>query len=292
MSLSRFIQSPELLSRLGSTQPEELKCGIIDQTVSWFHRNMDAREIIERNLDRFGLKNSFAQTEAIIENVGIHYYEKLLPLCLRTVKFREFIDRNIDLSQAISFLREVSAKNRPLLCVTGHFGAVEFIAPSIASLGVSLSAVLRFTTSEFSESAKAHAQAFADSGLFAAISFIEIGRPGVSAALEMAAVLRRQGILMSVFDEETEYSIPVRLFNAGVMGGAGLHKLIEFSGASPDVFAAFMVRLPGGKYRLDMKRAEGNGKEAVQAMYSILEEHAKTFIEQWYFLHEEIPFCK
>jgi lauroyl/myristoyl acyltransferase len=291
MSLSRFIQSQELLSRVALMQPDELKSHVTELTVKWYKENPEARALIESNLDRLGIINSPEQTDSVIEHTGLHYFEKLLPLCLGTRRFFEFLQKNIDMSSAVSILREAQSQKKPVLCATPHFGAVEFITPALASQGFPLSAVLRFTTEKFSQQAHAHAQAFTDSGLFAAISFIEIGKPGVPAALEMAAVLRRQGILMSVFDEETEYSIPARIFNAELMGGAGLHKLVAFCGADPLVLAAFMVRLDNGKYRLYLETADGGPKEAVQAMYNRLDNHAKINLEQWYFLHEEIPFC-
>jgi lauroyl/myristoyl acyltransferase len=127
-------------------------------------------------------------------------------------------------------------------------------------------------------------------GLTGEINFIEIGKPGTNAALEMAAALRKKEVLVTVFDEKTDYSIPVKLFGRDVWGGAGLDKLIKYTGSSIAVFNAYMIRT--GPYNFELKLVEINVKSEniIQNMFTNLEQLVKDHLEQWYFLHEEIPF--
>jgi lauroyl/myristoyl acyltransferase len=265
---------------------------MIDRTRGWYRDNRDGRGQIEENLVRLELDSAPATVDTVIDHVALHYYEKLLPLCTGAEKFRAFLDANVDVAAASAALIAARNTGKAILCATPHFGGVEFIVPSLAAGSFAVTAALRFTTEQLSESAHAHARAFAASGLFAPITFIEVGKPGTHAALDMAAVLRRKGILVSVFDEKTDYSVAVRLFGARVMGGAGLDRLVAFCGAQTAVFAAFMTRVDDTRYRLDLESVDGSGTAVVQAMYAHLESHVRHNPEQWYFLHEEIPFCK
>jgi len=129
-----------------------------------------------------------------------------------------------------------------VLVTISHFGAVEFITPFLSSLLLKMNVCLRFTTESFSQKAHVYAENMAKSGSFAPINFIEIGKPGTRAALDMASAIRRGEILVSVFDEETDYSIPVPLMGKMVPGGAGLHKLIQFAGEQCAVCTAHCVR--------------------------------------------------
>ena len=126
--------------------------------------------------------------------------------------------------------------------------------------------------------------------VFGPIRFIEIGKPGTSIALEMAAALRRKEILISVFDERTDYSKPVTLFGKQVSGGAGLDKLIAFANVPVDVYTAFMIRLENYRYQLKLNKINTEDKNIIQQMYNNLQNIISSHCEQWYFLHEEIPF--
>jgi lauroyl/myristoyl acyltransferase len=291
MQLSRFLQSKELLCSLSSIQPSALREEMIARTQQWYGENSDERLLIASNLKRFGLSVSNELVQDIIVHVGLHYFEKLLPLCMGPKRFRSFLDMNIDCAEAADRLSAARREGKAVLCAAAHFGGVEFIVPSLASQGYAFTAALRFKTDELSKAAHAHARAFAATGLFAPIAFIEVGKPGTHAALDMAAVLRRGDMLLSVFDEKTDYSVNVSLFGARLLGGAGLDKLIAFAGADTRAFMPFMVRIDDGRYRLELEQLDCSADTFVAHMYAGLQKYAESFTEQWYFLHEEIPFA-
>lgn len=151
--------------------------------------------------------------------------------------------------------------------------------------------VLRFATEQLSESVALKAQQLFASKDFGLARFIEIGKPGTIAAMEMAAVLRRAEVLLAVFDEETEYSKPIALLGRQVKGGAGLHRILKFVNAPVRVVCACMVRIGESSYRLDACELPDNGAP-VEGMYAHLEKVLADHLEQWYFLHEEIPFVQ
>ncbi|NLD99333.1 MAG: hypothetical protein GX640_05615, partial [Fibrobacter sp.] len=197
---------------------------------------------------------------------------------------------HIDYQDALAQLNESILNQRGILLAISHFGAVEFLTPGLASFKLPLNTVLRFTSEQFSRIAEERAKTLQTSGLFGPIRFIEIGKPGTSIALEMAAALRRKEILISVFDERTDYSKPVTLFGKQVSGGAGLDKLIAFANVPVDVYTAFMIRLENDRYQLKLNKINTEDKNIIQQMYNNLQNIISSHCEQWYFLHEEIPF--
>jgi lauroyl/myristoyl acyltransferase len=201
-----------------------------------------------------------------------------------------FLAENVVVADGdIEGLRAAIDTGRGVLLATCHFGAVELIGPALMIRGLPVTGVLRFATDAFSRVVQGRAAELAASGLFGRARFIEIGRPGVAAAVEMAAVLRRREVLLAVFDEETDYSIPVHLLGAQVRGGAGLDRLLRFVNAPVSAMTAFMVRNGDGTYRLAVDAAPDG---SVQGMFGRLEAAVREHPEQWYFLHEEVPFAR
>jgi hypothetical protein len=290
MSLSRHLQAHEVLSSLAGKKPYEVREFFLQRGMEWYAAHPDEKTLIADNLRRFGLPTDSVLVGRIQNNIILHYYEKILPLTGDAAFYQRFLIDNVDTSAAEHTLTKAKNSGTGILIATAHFGAVELIVPSCARLGYAANVLLRFTTVQFSDKARGHAKLLSDSGLFTPINFIEIGKPGTMAALDMAAALRRQEMLVSVFDEKTEYSLPVMLFNTKVWGGAGLDKLISFSRTPIALFAAFMVRLDDGGNQLMLTSVPIDHGNPIQGLYSCLEAVLADHLEQWYFLHEEVPF--
>jgi lauroyl/myristoyl acyltransferase len=151
-----------------------------------------------------------------------------------------------------------------------------------------INAVLKFTTQNFSDKSRDFAKSMEESGLFAPINFIELGKPGSQGAFLMASVLKKKEILLSVFDEETPYSKPVKLLGRECLGGAGLDKLLKFAGENVSVFTVFMIR-NGDNYEMKLMPIDAQSENPIQTRYEKLEKILTENFVQWYFLHEEIP---
>jgi lauroyl/myristoyl acyltransferase len=290
MSLSRRLQSKDILSSLAGKKPDEVREALLRRGREWYAAHEHEQALIKENLHRFGLPAGGDLIERIQTNVILHYYEKILPLTGDAAFYRQFLSDNVETVEAERILTDAKNSGAGVLIATAHFGAVELIVPCCALLGFAANVMLRFTTPEFSAAARAHAKGLADSGLFAPINFIEIGKPGTMAALEMAAALRRREMLVSVFDEQTDYSVPATLFEARVWGGAGLDKLIRFAGTPIVLVAAFMMRAGNGRYRLVLTPIPIDTGDPIQALYTNLQALLAEHLDQWYFLHEEVPF--
>ncbi|MDG5816050.1 hypothetical protein QA601_13235 [Chitinispirillales bacterium ANBcel5] len=290
MSLSEFLQQENIFRTALSGSSEKLKNDILKAGEKWFKDNPAESEIIKENLLSFGFQSNSELLRSIEKNITLHYYEKFLGLCLKPVEFKSYLRNHILGEDSIAKLQNSLKSNRAVFLASGHFGAVEFIIPYLASFNLPVSAVLRFKTERLSETVHNQAQAMTKGGEFGKIGLIEIGKPGSPAALEMASVLRKKEILLSMFDEKTEYSKPVSLLNKEVWGGAGIDRILRFSGSDIDLYSAFMVREGDEQYRLTLNKADL--EDPLNSLFGSLEQLVTKHPHQWYFLHEEIPFVK
>lgn len=290
MSLSSRLQSPQILESVPGMEPASLKALLLGKGAEWYEENPREQCLIRDNLGYLDLPAGHDTCSMVQEHVALHYYEKLLPLCGGPASYARFLREHVDADRATVMLSEVAGSGSGVLLAVAHFGAVEFIVPELARRRLPVNAALRFTTEQFSEVAHARVEEMARSGDFGPIRLIEIGRPGTRAALDMAAALRRGELLVSVFDERTDYSKPVRLFGTQVWGGAGLDKLLTFAQSHARVFTAFMLRTGMDAYGLVLNAVDTKGGNPVQEMFCHLEEQVRNHVEQWYFLHEPIPF--
>ncbi len=289
MSLSKTLQSKEILSEIQGKDFTYIKERCTEIGMAWFDENPDEAILIRENLKGLGLPVTEEVVQAIKQHIIYHYAEKILPLAGSPKDFADFIDANVDTEEAERLIAEAATKGG-VLVATPHFGGVELVVPTIAKMKQKVNAVMRFSTPELSEKAQSYAKQMAAGGDFEEISFIEIGKPGVSSAMEMAAALRRSEVLFTVFDEETEHSATVDLFGKKVLGGAGLDKLLRFAGADVTLFTVFMTRTGDETFKMVLKPIDLSAENPVQQMFVTLEAALEKNLEQWYFLHEEVPF--
>jgi lauroyl/myristoyl acyltransferase len=288
MSLSKTLQSPNILSMIVGKSFDEMKDILTVQGGEYYADNPQEGETIRKNLASFGLPSDMDTVKHVQEHIIYHYAEKILPLAGTPAQLAEFIEKRIDFSQAKDLITN-ALQNGSVLIAVSHFGGVECIVPTLAYLKFPINPVLKFTTQNFSDKLRGFAKLMEKSGLFAPVNFIEIGKPGSQSASLMMKVLGKKEILFSAFDEETPSSKPVKLFNRSVLGGAGLDRLLKFADGNASVFNAFLIRA-GGNYRMQLLPIDIKAEDIIQQMYSNLQSVLEQHFEQWYFLHEEIPF--
>lgn len=208
MNLSSFFQTPEFLASLPAAGRKELRGHILSKGNEWFEAHPGESSIIEKNLAAFGMSHDPAFLDNVKTNVLLHYYEKLLPLCLSPQEYRDYLMERVTMPKEFTDLKKSALENSGVLCAVCHFGAVELIGPALAAAGLSFTGALRFSTKHLSEAVRERSDRLAATGLFAPMGFVEIGGANPAAALDMAAVLRRGGMLLAVFDEKQTTAFP------------------------------------------------------------------------------------
>lgn len=271
---------------------EKLKDHILSKGRQWYDSNPLESETIKKNCLEFGLDCDAQRLKNIQHHILLHYYEKLIPFTMTPHRYAEYLKTRMTLANEISFIKESLSQKKGVLLAVCHFGAVELIGPRLACEGIPFTGTLKFATAGLSNAAKSAAQNLSKTGLFAEIQFIEVGSTTSASPLEMAAVLRRGELLMSVFDELTRYSTEVTLFGKKVLGGAGLQKLVSFMHGEITVCIAFAVRRENETYTLHVASLDTRDKSIIQTMYRSFETITAGQLDQWYFLHEGIPFVK
>jgi lauroyl/myristoyl acyltransferase len=289
MTLSSFLLTSDFFESLPHKSIDELRSYIITKGEEWFDSCPEEAVVIKKNLQRFGIPHDNALVWQVQTHVLLHYYEKLLPFCLQPRDFHRYLMERVAMPPELAALKVCCGRGTGVVLAVCHFGAVECIGPALAAHGLGLTGSLRFSTRELSSAARGRSAELAVTGLFAPMEFIEIGGEQ-PAALEMAAVLRKGGMLLAVFDEKTNYSVPVSLFKKQVWGGAGLDRLVRLAQAGAAVWSAFAIRNDNETYEVRLSEHSGTGPQLVQSLYHNLEAVCAARCAQWYFLHEEIPF--
>lgn len=293
MSLSEFLQCNEVMRCTRDGDPKKLLSTILSKGNEWFQLHPDESLFIRSNLDAFGFKSDKESVAIFQHHLILHYYEKLLGLCLPPAQFREFLLSNITVGNGIEQLNHTLSQGKAVLLANGHFGAVEFSTPLLAAYKLPVNTVLRFKTETLAQMASQRAAQLINEAQFGKINFIQIGRAGTAAAMEMAAALRRKEVLLSIFDEKTEYSKKVPLFGQMVWGGAGIDRIIRYCGTDLDVFTIFTIRTTENRYRLHIEKIDATDPSMIISnLYTSLENITAKNPEQWYFLHEEVPFVE
>jgi len=288
MSLSKTLQSPNILSTIVGKRFGEIKDILMAKGSEYYADNPQESETIRQNLASFGLPSDMDTVKRVQEHVINHYAEKIFPLAGTPAQLANFTEERMDLSQAKDLLTN-ALQSGAVLLATAHFGAVEYVTSALSYLKFPVNAVLKFTTQNLSDKIQGYGKMMSESGLFAPINFIEIGKPGSHGAFRMSRVLDRKEILYTVFDEKTAHSKPVKLFNRSVLGGSGLDRLLKFAHGNVTVFNPFMIRT-GENFRLQLLPVDINAEDIPQQMFNNLQSVLEKHFEQWYFLHEKIPF--
>jgi lauroyl/myristoyl acyltransferase len=280
------------MRNLPALSRKQLKDHIFSRGESWFACHPEESDTIRNNCNAFGVQCDSELENQIRHNILLHYYEKLLPFSMTPPEFHDYITQRVALPEKIGIFKKSLSEKKSVLLAVCHFGAVELIGPSLAAQGIPFIGTVRFATGLLAETMRLKATQLKESGLFAEIQFIEIGNGTAAASLEMAAVLRRGGLLCAVFDEPTRYGVDVTLFNRRIHGGAGIDRLAAFMNNDVVVVTAFMPRTGDETYNLNISEQAGAGKGLIQSMYGAFETVCLSRLPQWYFLHEDISFVK
>jgi len=105
MSVSAHIQTPEILQNIKSYSPSMLKQIVGERTRDYYEHYQSERDILVHNMQTFHLDSSPAAVERVIEGIGYHYYEKLLPLCIEIKQFKDYLSERIEARSAVDTIQ-------------------------------------------------------------------------------------------------------------------------------------------------------------------------------------------
>jgi lauroyl/myristoyl acyltransferase len=131
-------------------------------TITYFLIHKEDRKNIRNNIaEVFGRDCKSKQIAVLFKSTltGIfhHYFEKLFLACTSNRRWKEYFLERIHISRR-RLLDQVLAKNRGVILVTAHFGAVEFLPGFLSLLGYPVAIVAKFKTQRLREKCREKAK--------------------------------------------------------------------------------------------------------------------------------------
>ena len=118
-------------------------------------------------------------------------------------------------------------------------------------------------------------------------NLLNLADPAVDVPMEMLVRLKQRQILSNVFDENNEFSRPVKLLGRDLYGGSGMDLILRhFDDDQLIVVTPFLVRTSDEAFRYEIDRHSLAGGDIIQSFYRSLEARVVAHPEQWYFLQE------
>jgi lauroyl/myristoyl acyltransferase len=105
--------------------------------------------------------------------------------------------------------------------------------------------------------------------------------------MEMLVRLKRREVLSNVFDENNEFSRPLKLLGRDLFGGSGMDLILRHFGDDQLIAVTpFLVRTSDETFRYELDRHPLAGGDVIQRFYDALGRRVLAHPEQWYFLQE------
>lgn len=289
MSLSGQIQSQAFFNSLHILSRNQLLGQIIECGNSWFDAHPHEIETIRKNCEFLGKPLTAELLKNIQYHIFMHYYEKMLFHLGSPEELHHFLRSCITITGPIDELQVLAKSNQGGIVAICHFGAMGLIGPALTAHGIPVEGWMRFPDELSATATSKRAEVLSQSKHFAPGNFIPIKNGGGAMALEMVAAIRRGAFVLSMFDQKTKYSTQTTLLGKTILGGAGLDRIARYASGDTPFYCCFMVRT--GKESYEMRIAKiGPCQSSVDQLYWHLQNCLTDHFEQWYFLHEEIPF--
>ncbi|MGD9033091.1 MAG: hypothetical protein PVJ69_02710 [Desulfobacteraceae bacterium] len=130
----------------------------------YFFLKKGEKQLIEQAVEAaFGNQKSAAEIKSLKRRVfrGIrsHYYEKLFNAFSSAETLRHFLAKQMD-SQGMRAIEEGLSRNRGVLLISGHFGAVEFLPGYLAANNYPVTILARFSSSRLRDISMEKAEKF------------------------------------------------------------------------------------------------------------------------------------
>ena len=281
--LSRFLQSGVFMALVRVSPWGASFYFLWIVTRLYFLANREDREVIRSNLSEvFGGSCAEGEIDVLLgltlRGIFNHYFEKLFVACSTHRQWREYFLDRIGLSGR-GQLDGCLARDRGVILVTAHFGAVEFLPGFLTLLGYRVAIIAKFKTQRLRDRCRQKAQrvgatiidAGERSSFFLALSALSQGRVLITQCDEVECWRPYQGRAISLFG--TAFQVD-RILTT-----------LQRRSASPLVFG-FVRREAKGRYTVQIEPICGSDGALSQGLAETilkrLEKLVYTYPTQWY----------
>lgn len=239
------------------------------------------KRLIERNIcdllegkSRREIRRIKAET---FRGIFAHYFEKMYSAFKDLDVVRKLIDERFTIENR-HVLDDALARNKGVILVTAHWGAVEFIPWVLGLNGYPISVILECQTEHLAKELKKKADQYN-----AKLLSSKEGESVYARALES---LGENRLLMTECDEVDAWrkrsSRTIELFGKTLYFDNTLDIMAHRSGAP--VVGVFLKRLPKGRYTLICEPISNGkqGKNAARRAMGLWQKYVSLYPEQWY----------
>ena len=253
----------------------------------YFYKRGEKRLIEEAVESVFAHQKSDAEIKSLKRRVfrGIrsHYYEKLFNAFSSAETLRHFLAKQMD-SQGIRAIEEGLSKNRGVLLITGHFGAVEFIPGYLAASNYPVTILARFSSNRLRDISMEKAEKFG-------ANIIDVANtPNILKAILDS--LRENRIVITQCDEMDEWKPSAHQIHSFLGKPVNLDRTINIlmKRARASIVFGIMHRESESQYRLLLTPWEEMEKRILYrtripvgaAALKLLELYIYKYPEEWY----------
>ncbi len=285
MSIGSFLLTPENLEFVRKTSWKLARPKIVEQGLRYYGEHEDEVDRVRRNLDYMGLPSTDADLDKTLEQVVVHYYEKLFGLVKR-FEIVWVIKNRIEVGDSLAPLFEAKAAGKSIFVAESHFGGTYLLPGLLMVNGFETYMVARFPApvqALFDESVRAAVERYG----CAKVTILNVLDENIDIPLKMMTVLMRGGVISNVFDEPNQFSKPVQLLGKELRGGSGMDRILRrFTDEQVLVVSPFVVRTSDETFRLEIDQHSLAKGDLIESLYRSLEKRVRAHPEQWFFVHE------
>lgn len=258
---------------------------ILDIGLRYYDQHPDDVQLIARNLAHFGLGCDGKALDEALEQMVVHYFEKLFVL-VKTYEAYWIVQNRIELGDSLEPFREATACGKAVFVGQSHFGATYLMGMVLMASGFDIQTVGKFPQPVgglLEQSITTMHQRYGTGRA----RLLNLADPTVDVPMEMVTALLQRKIVSNVYDEPNKFCRPMALLGRKVMGGTGMDLILRnFKDDNTVIVTPFLVRTGEDTFRYEVDRHTLAGGDIVESFYRSLEKRVAAHPAQWYFIHE------
>ncbi len=285
MSIGSFLLTKDNLELVGKNSWKFGRPKIIELGMRYYDDHpADVAQIVD-NLAHLGLPSSGRDLDSVLEEIVVHYYEKLFVL-VKTYEGYWIAKNRVDVGNSLEPFIEARETGKAVFVGQSHFGATYLMYLILMVHGFDINVVGNFPDPVGSLLVETNG-AISEKYGTGKTNLLNMAEPGVDVPFEMMRLLSTRNIVSNVFDENNEFCKPVSLLGKKIMGGTGMDVILRnYSDERVIVVTPFMIRTSDETFRYELDRHSLAGGDIIARFYQSLEKRIKQHYQQWYFIHE------
>lgn len=285
MSIGSFLLTKDNLELVGKNSWKFGRPKIIELGKRYYDDHPDDVAQIADNLSFLRLPSTGRNLDSVLEEIVVHYYEKLFVL-VKTYEGYWIAKNRVDVGSSLEPFIEARETGKAVFVGQSHFGATYLMYLILMVHGFDINVVGNFPAPVGSMLVQTNGVISKKYGT-GKTNLLNMAEPDVDVPFEMMRLLSTRNIVSNVFDENNEFCKPVSLLGKKIMGGTGMDVILRnYSDERVIVVTPFMIRTSDETFRYELDRHTLAGGDIIARFYQSLEKRIKQHYQQWYFIHE------